>query len=187
MSRWMVPFASCCVVAAGLSACGSDDKDGDVFKSGVDGSTMLGHLTPDQQVTICRNQASFVHASVDTTSLVRFVCAFTPAVLFAASDEACETAMDTCVNGFSLKLDVKVPTSTNIETVCSTVPISQCQGTVADYENCVDSLVNIQLDIGTDFSCGKRSTYMGGPTVGVNACAAVGPTCTAVNQPADVR
>lgn len=187
MSRWIVSFAYCSVVAVGISACGSDEKDGNVFKSGVDGSTMLGHLTPDQRTTICRNQAAFVHATVDTTSLVRFVCAFTPAVLLAASDEACETAMDTCVNGFSLKIDVNVPTSTSVDTVCSTVPISQCQGTVADYENCVDSLVNIQLDIGTDFSCGKRSMYKSSPTIGVNACAAVGPTCTAVNQPADIR
>ncbi|HEX3597458.1 MAG TPA: hypothetical protein VHU80_20260, partial [Polyangiaceae bacterium] len=121
-----------------------------------------------------------------TTSLMRFVCAFTPAVFLAASDDACEQAMESCVNGFSVKVNVNVPTST-LETVCSTVPISQCKGTVADYQNCVDSLADIQLNFGTDFSCGKRAQYMNGPTVGVNACAAVGPTCTAATQPADIR
>lgn len=191
MSRWIVALASSSFVALCLYGCGSDDKTGSLngsgFKSGVDGSTDLGHLTPDQQVTICRNQAAFVQASVDTTSLMRFVCAFTPQVFLAASDAACQTAMDACVDSFSVKVNVNVPTSTSIDTVCATVPIGQCQGTVTDYENCVDSIASVQIDFGTQFSCGKRADYMNGPTVGVNACAAVGPSCMAAAQPAQVR
>jgi hypothetical protein len=198
MSRWIVALASSSFVALCVGGCGSDNKQsgslsgidgGAGFKSGVDGSTPLGNLTPSQQITICRNQAAFVHASVDTTSLMRFVCAFTPQVFLAASDAACQSAMDACINSFSVKVDVNVnvPSSTTIDTVCSTVPISQCQGTVADYENCVDSIASVQLDFGTQFSCGKRADYMNGPTVGVNACAAVGPSCTAATQPAQVR
>ncbi len=196
MSRWIVALASSSFVAFCLGGCGSDTKQsgslygldsGAGFKSGVDGGTQLGNLTPSQQVTICRNQAAFVHASVDTTSLMRFVCAFTPQVFLAATDDACQSAMDACVNSLSVKVDVNLPTSANIDTVCSTVPITQCQGTVADYENCVDSIASVQLDFGTQFSCGKRSDYKNGPTVGVNACAAVGPSCTAATQPAQVR
>jgi hypothetical protein len=186
MSRRIVSLTFGSVLALGLGACGSDKKDGGGFQAGVDGSTSLGTLTPAQQVTICSNQASYVHAQVDTTSLMRFVCAFTPQVFLAASDADCETAMDSCVMALSVKVDVNVPTS-DIKTVCSTIPLSQCQGTVADYQNCVDSIANVQLNFGTDFSCGKRTQYMNGPTVGVNACAAVGPSCSAVNQPADIR
>ena len=144
---------------------------------------MLGNLTPAQQVTICQNQAAYVHAHVDTTSLARFICGLTADVLFAANDQACEQALDSCVNSFSLMVDVNVPASTSTQTVCTTGSITQCQGTVADYENCVDSLANVQLTIGTDFSCGQRSQYQSNPLVGVNACAAVGPACTAASQP----
>jgi hypothetical protein len=182
MSRWFLALASCAVFFSGVVACGSDDNTGQGFSSGVDGTTMLGNLTPAQQVTICQNQAAYVHAHVDTTSLSRFICGLTPGVLFAANDDACQQALDTCVNSFSLMIDVNVPSSTSAQTVCSTVPISQCQGTVADYEKCVDQLANVQLTIGTDFSCGKRTQYQANPLVGVDACTAVGPGCTAATQ-----
>jgi hypothetical protein len=179
----LVALASCSVLCVGVAACGSDDKKDLGFSSGVDGNTMLGNLTPTQQVTICQNQAAYVHAHVDTTSLMRFICGLTPAVLLAASDDACQQALDTCVNSFSLKVDVNVPASTSTQTVCSTVPITQCQGTVADYEKCVDQLANVQLTFGTEFACGKRAQYQANPLVGVDACAAVGPACTAASQP----
>lgn len=183
MTRWLVALASGTVLCVGVVACGSDDNKGQGFAAGVDGNTMLGTLTPAQQVTICQNQAAYVHAHVDTTSLSRFICGLTANVLFAASDDACQQAFDNCVNSFSLMVDVNVPTSTSTQTVCSSVPISQCQGTVSDYEKCVDQLANVQLTIGTDFQCGKRAQYQANPLVGVDACAAVGPACTAASQP----
>jgi hypothetical protein len=182
MSRWFVALASCTVLFVGVVACGDDKKD-QGFSSGIDGNTMLGNLTPAQQVTICQNQAAYVHAHVDTTSLTRFLCGLTPGVLLAASDDACEAALDSCVKSFSLMVDVNVPASTSTQTVCSTVPLGQCQGTVSDYEKCVDSLANVQLTIGTDFACGKRTQYSANPLVGVDACGAVGPACSAASQP----
>jgi hypothetical protein len=179
----LVALASCTVLFIGVAACGSDDNKGQGFTAGVDGNTMLGTLTPAQQVTICQNQSAYVHAHVDTTSLTRFICGLSPAVLFAASDDACQQALDSCVNSFSLMVDVNVPASTSTQTVCSTVPITQCQGTVGDYEKCVDSLANVQLTIGSDFACGNRTQYQANPLVGVDACGAVGPSCTAASQP----
>jgi hypothetical protein len=161
----------------GVGACGSDKKDGNSFNAGVDGNTMLGNLTPAQQITICQNQASYVHAQIDTTSLMRFVCSLTPAVVLAANEDACQAAMDSCVNGLSLKVNVNVPTTTDVQTICSTFPITQCSGTVSDYETCIDSVASVQLDIGTNYSCGKRVDG-GAPLVGVSACNAVGPSCT---------
>ena len=163
---------------------GADEDAGAHFKSGVNGSTPLGSLTPDQKVTICEKQAHFVRARLDTTSLARFICSLDPAVLFAASDDACEAALDKCVAPLSVKVDVSVETDPEQEKVaCSDVPISQCQGSVTDYENCVDSVANVQLVIGSGFACGTRAQYMTSPTAGVDACKALGPNCTAAVQP----
>jgi hypothetical protein len=178
-------LASCALLGLGVGACASDDE-GSSFKAGVDGNTNLGDLTPDQQVTLCHNQAAYVKTHVDTTALTRFVCAFSPGVILAASDAACESALEGCVNAFAVKLDIGISASpTNAQQVCVTVPqdqLAQCQGTVSDYENCVDSIANVSLTIGTDFSCGKRANYDQSPTIGVDACAAVGPACTPATQ-----
>jgi hypothetical protein len=183
MSRWILALASCSLLVLGIAGCSASDDDATAFDSGVDGKRDLGDLTPQERVTICSKQAAFVRARVDTSSLMRFVCAFTPEVLFAQSDSACETAMNRCVELLSVDIDVTVTDNNATETVCSTVPISQCQGTVADYENCVDSIADVQINIGTNFQCGKRQEYADGPTVGVNACAAVGPACTPAAAP----
>jgi hypothetical protein len=186
MSRWILALIPCSLFAFGIAGCSASDDD-DGFNSGVNGQRDLGDLTHEERVTICRNQAAFVRARVDTSSLMRFVCAFTPEVLFAQSDASCETAMTRCVELLSVDIDVTVTDNEATETVCEQVPISQCQGKVADYENCVDSIANVQISIGTDFQCGKRQQYTDGPTVGVNACAAVGPTCTAATAPPVIR
>lgn len=182
MPRWILALASLTVLGFGVAGCGDDDG-ASRFNSGVDGNAQLNDLTPQQRVTICRNQAEYVRARVDTSSLMRFVCAFTPAVFLAQSDAACESAMAACVDALSIDIDVTVVDNDATEVVCATVPIGQCQGTVADYENCVNSIANVQIDIGTDFSCGKRRQYADGPTVGVNACAAVGPLCEPATRP----
>ena len=175
MSRWILALSSCSLLAFGIFGCSSDDEATE-FNSGVDGQRDLGDLTPQERVTICRNQAAFVRARVDTSSLMRFVCAFTPEVLFAQNDSACESAMNRCVDALSIDIDVTV-TDNNAPETCATFPISQCQGKVSDYENCIDSIADVQLTIGTNFQCGRRQEYADGPTVGVNACAAVGPAC----------
>ena len=188
MSRWIIALGCSAVLGLGIAGCSSSDDDGaSRFNAGVDDNARLGDLTPDQRVTICQNQAAFVRARVDTTSLMRFVCAFTPGVFLAATDEACESEMERCVSALSVKVDVTVTDPNTAKTVCATFPVSECDGTVADYENCVDSIANVQLSIGSDFSCGKRADYASAPTVGVNACRAVGPACTAASSDPVIR
>jgi hypothetical protein len=176
---------SCALLGIGFGACASEDKPG--FDSGVDGTLQLGGLTPEQKITICKNQAAYVHVHVDTTALTRFLCAFTPAVLTAADDASCEVAMTDCVNRLSVKVDVTATDPNAPAPACILAPLSQCTGTVAGYEGCVESLADVQLRIGTDWSCGKRSQYADGPTVGVNTCQGLGPTCTAASQPPVIR
>lgn len=184
MFRRLQAILSCALLGIGFGACASDDNTG--YQSGVDGNLQLGQLTPEQRVTICKTQAAYVHAHVDTTSLMRFLCAFTPAVFTAADDAQCEAAMTDCVNAFTVKIDVTVdPNSVPLQ--CVMGPAIPCGGTVAGYESCVESLADVQIRIGTDFSCGKRSQYADGPTVGVSACAALGPTCAPASQPALIR
>lgn len=186
MFRRLQAVTSCALLGMGFGACASDDNTG--YQSGVDGNTQLGQLTPDQRVTICKTQAAYVHAHVDTTSLMRFLCAFTPAVLTAVDDPTCEAEMTKCVNAFSVQVQVDVNVDPNaIPLQCVTAPAIPCSGTVAGYENCVESLADVQVRIGTDFSCGKRSQYADGPTVGVSACGALGPTCAPAAQPALIR
>jgi hypothetical protein len=173
---------ACALVGIGFVACAHGEDDDDYgYQSGVDGRLDLNGLTPDQRVRICSTQAAYVHAQVDTTSLMRFVCAFTPAVLGAVDDVRCEAAMAQCLSAFSVKVDVKASGAVPLE--CALSPLSPCSGTVADYEACVEALADVQLQIGTDFSCGKRAQYAGGPTVGVSACAALGPSCTSASTP----
>ncbi|HVU03867.1 MAG TPA: hypothetical protein VHE30_19040, partial [Polyangiaceae bacterium] len=64
--------------------CSSHADDPPPYQSGVDENTQLTNLTPAEKTQICTSQAAFVHARVDTTSLTRFWCAFTPAVFGAA-------------------------------------------------------------------------------------------------------
>lgn len=182
MARWILALASCSVIALGVAGCGDDDE-ATGFNSGVNRDTELKDLTEKERVTICQNQAAYVRARVDTTSLMRFVCAFTPQVFLAASDQACESAMTACVEALSIDIDVTVTDTDATEIVCRQVSVSQCQGSVADYEACVDSVANVQLNIGTDFSCGKRTQYADGPTVGVEACRKVGPACEPATRP----
>lgn len=182
MTRWILALSSCTLFALGIAGCSSSD-DASEFNSGVDGQKDLGDLTPQERVTICSNQAAYVRARVDTSSLMRFVCAFTPEVLFAQSDSACESAMNRCVDLLSVDVDVTVTDNNATEAVCATVPISQCQGKVADYERCVDSIANVQVSIGTSFQCGRRQEFADGPTVGIDACGAVGPACTPATKP----
>ena len=106
MFRRLQAFVSCALLGIGFGACASEDAPG--YQSGVDGNVQLGNLTPAQSMTICRSQVAYVHAHVDTTSLTRFLCAFSPLVLTAANDAACEAAMTDCVNAFSVKVDVTV-------------------------------------------------------------------------------
>jgi hypothetical protein len=141
------------VIAGACSANGGSDPK---YSSGVDGDLGLGNLTNAQQTTICTSQAAYLQAHIDTTTLTRFWCAFTPAVFGAADDASCEAAMDTTVN------------------------TSTCSGTVSEYEDCVNSLASVELNIGTDWACGTRAQYSSSPTVGISACSALGPTCTAV-------
>lgn len=185
MFRRFRAFLSCGLVAMGLGACASEADP--PYQSGVDPNLQLGQLTPDQKITICKTQAAYVHAHVDTTSLTRFLCAFTPAVLAAANDAACNVAMNDCVQAFSVKVDVSVTDPNAPPPECVLAPLSQCTGTVAAYESCVNSLASVQIQVGTDFSCGQRSQYASGPTVGVEACNALGPTCTSASQPAVIR
>jgi hypothetical protein len=95
--------------------------------------------------------------------------------------------MDSCVNTFSLKLDITATDPNAPPPECQVVDSSQCTGTVSDYENCVDSLANVAINVGTDWSCGKRADYSSSPTVGVTACNKVGPTCMAVTASPTVR
>jgi hypothetical protein len=185
MVRRLQAFISCALLGIGFGACASEDKP--TFDAGVDGNLDLGTLTPDQKVTICKNQAAFVHAHVDTTALTRFLCAFTPAVFTAADDAHCEAAMTDCINAFSVKVDVTATDPNAPAPECALAPLSQCTGTVSTYEGCVNQLADVQLQIGTDWSCGKRSQYANGPTVGVTACQGLGPTCTAASQPPVIR
>jgi hypothetical protein len=171
----------------GMGACSSDKKDGSQYSSGVDGGLLYGDLTPTQKATICTSQAKYVRARIDTTALTRFWCAFTPAVLTAQDDATCQSAMDTCVNTFKLQLDVTATDPNAPPPQCTQVDASQCNGTVADYESCVDTLADVAISIGTDWACGKRATYGSSPTVGVTACNAVGPTCTAVTGSPTIR
>ncbi len=167
------------VAVGGCSASGADPK----YSSGVNGDLGLTTLTPQQQQTICTSQAAFLKAHVDTTSLTRFWCAFTPAVLTAANQAACETAMNDCVNTFSIQLDVTATDPNAPPPQCTTVTTDSCTGTVSQYEDCVDALASVQLQIGTNWQCG--SELPSSPTVGVDACNALGPTCTAVTGSPD--
>ncbi|HVU03369.1 MAG TPA: hypothetical protein VHE30_16530, partial [Polyangiaceae bacterium] len=143
-------------------------------------NTQLTNLTPAEKTQICTSQAAFVHARVDTTSLTRFWCAFTPAVFGAADDASCETALEQCVSAFSIQLDVTVTDPNVPPPQCIIADQGQCNGTVADYEGCVNALAEVEVNVGTDFACGHRAEHGDSPTVGIAACDAVGPTCTGV-------
>jgi hypothetical protein len=169
-----------------VAACGSKADDPPPYTSGVSGDTQLTNLTPAERTQICSTQTAFVRARVDTTSLTRFWCAFTPAVLTAPSEAACATALDACVRTFSLQLDVTV-TDPNAPPQCIVADLGTCSGSVTDYEGCVNALAAVQVSIGTDFACGKRSDLPDSPTVGVAACNAVGPTCSGVTGAPRIR
>jgi hypothetical protein len=173
-------------VANALGACSADSGNRPTYTSGLNGNATLGNLTPSQQSTICTTQAAFLRANIDTTSLTRFWCAFTPGVLTAQSDAACQSAMDACVNAFSIKLDVTVtdPNAPPPQCVTST---SSCNGTVRQYEDCVNALADFQISIGTDWACGKRTQYPSSPTVGIDACNALGPSCSAVTGAPNIQ
>jgi hypothetical protein len=167
------------LAALGMAACAAHDDPPPGYSSGVDGNVALSGLTPAQRTTICTSQAAFVRARVDTTALTRFWCAFTPAVFTAPDDAACEAAMNSCVASFSLQLDVTVSDPNAPPPQCYVTDTSTCGGTVGQYEDCVNALTNVQVRVGTDWACGKRAEYPSSPLVGVTACDALGPTCTA--------
>jgi hypothetical protein len=181
MKRTVRVVAFVLPLAIVVGACSSDEPtNAPPYSSGVDGSTNLNVLTPTQEQTICTSQAAFVKARIDTTALSRFWCAFTPAVLTAPDTASCNTAIDACIEKFSVQLDVTVSDPNAPPPQCKTVTTSAtCTGTVKDYENCVNSFASVQLDIGTNFQCGSRADLPASPTVGVDACKALGPTCTA--------
>jgi hypothetical protein len=165
--------------ALGTGACSADDADEPPpFTSGVDGNIGLQGLDPAQRTQLCTSQAAFVHARVDTTALTRFWCAFTPAVFMAADDASCETALAACVQAFSVQVEVTVSDPNVPPPQCIVVDTSTCNGTVTEYEGCVNALAAVQVRVGTEWACGKRSEYPSSPLVGVAACDAVGPTCT---------
>lgn len=173
-------YAVVLFTALGIGACSASDPDPPpAYSSGVDGNLGIQGLTPAQKTTLCTSQAAFVRARVDTTALTRFWCAFTPAVFMAPNDAACEAAMDSCIQTFSLQLDVTVSDPNAPPPQCYVADTSTCTGTVADYEGCVNALAAVQVRVGTDWACGKRTEYPSSPLVGVAACDAVSPTCTA--------
>jgi hypothetical protein len=164
----------------GAGACSANDADPPPeYTSGVDGNLGLQGLTPIQKSTICTSQAAFLHARVDTTALTRFWCAFTPAVFMAADDASCESAMAACIDAFSVQVEVTVSDPNAPPPQCVVVDTSSCSGTVSQYEDCVNALAGVQVRVGTEWACGKRSEYPSSPLVGVSACDALGPTCAA--------
>jgi hypothetical protein len=181
--RALVVVAPLSIVAGACSAQGDNGQ----YQSGVDGNAQLNGLSSTQKTTICTSRAKYVHARVDTTSLMRFACAFTPAVFGARTDADCQAAMDSCVNALSVKVDVTLTDPNAPPPECTVVDTSTCTGTVGQYEACVQSLADVQLQIGTDFSCGKRAEYQTSPTVGIDACGKLGPTCTVATGSTQIR
>lgn len=176
--RFAVSFLVTTTLAIG--ACSAHDSDPPPdYSSGVQGNLGLQGLTPLQKTTLCTSQAAFLHARVDTTALTRFWCAFTPAVFMAADDASCEAAMNSCIQAFSVQVEVTVSDPNAPPPECIVVDTSACTGTVSQYEDCVNALAAVQVRVGTEWACGKRSEYPSSPLVGVSACDALGPTCTA--------
>jgi hypothetical protein len=168
------------ITLLGAGACSANDADPPPeYSSGVNGSLGLQGLTPVQRSTICTSQAAFVHARVDTTALTRFWCAFTPGVFMAPDDASCEAAMASCVQAFSVQVEVTVSDPSVPPPQCIVADTTGCSGTVGDYEGCVNALAAVQVRVGTEWACGKRTEYPSSPLVGVAACDAIGPTCTA--------
>jgi hypothetical protein len=187
MKRRQVP-ALLVTTLLGVGACSADDADDPPqYTSGVDGNLGLQGLTPAQRSTVCTSQSAFVHARVDTTALTRFWCAFTPAVFMASDDAACEAAMNSCVQAFSVQVEVTVSDPNAPPPQCVFVDTSTCTGTVGQYEDCVNALAAVQVRVGTEWACGKRSEYPSSPLVGVAACDAIGPTCTAATGTPVIR
>src|ERR1041385_7072804 len=171
-----------CLLIQALAFAGCSSRDADPppdYSSGLNGDQGLHGLTPADKATLCTTQAAFVRTRVDTTALTRFWCAFTPAVFTAPNDAACQAAMDSCVQTFSIQLDVTVSDPNAPPPQCYAVDTSTCTGTVAQYEDCVNALANVQVQVGTEWSCGHRTEYPASPLVVVKACDALGPTCTA--------
>jgi hypothetical protein len=183
--RTISSFLFAAVTIGGCSAHDSDPPPD--YSSGVDGNLQLRGLTSAQKTTICTSQAAFVHARVDTTALTRFWCAFTPAVFMAPDDAACEAALASCVQAFSVQVEVTVSDPNAPPPQCLVVDTSTCGGTVGQYEGCVNALAAVQVRVGTDWACGKRSEYPSSPLVGVSACDGVGTSCTAATGAPQLR
>jgi len=146
--------------ALGVGCGGDDDSGGGDVSTGLAASKLLSDVTPQEAQQACESLQSGIDRRLSTDKLVRGFC-----TLFAAassqSKSECEDVVDTCIDQANQELENGE--GMDFEDVGTLEcdgesEISSCQGTVADFEACMNDTIDQVLAALSAVTCDDAGT-----------------------------
>jgi hypothetical protein len=142
--------------ALGVGCGGDDDSGGGDISTGLAASKLLSDVTPQEAEQACENLQSGIDRRLSQDKLVRGFC-----TLFAAaateSQSECESARDTCIDQASQELeeggDAEDFGEVGALDCDGESEINACEGTVADFEACMNDTIDQVLAALNSVTC----------------------------------
>ena len=148
--------------ALGVGCGGDDDSGGGDVSTGLASSKLLSSVTPQEAQQACENLQSGFDRRLSQDKLIRAFC-----TLFAAasseSESDCESFRDTCVDQANQEVEDGGEGAMDFEDVGALEcdgesEIASCQGTVGDFEACMNDTIDQVLAALNAVTCADAGT-----------------------------
>ncbi len=145
-------FVTACLLTTSVLACGD-------FDSGLDDTKKVDQLTTEESEQLCTSANDYTSSQISTEETQKFGCYF-GGLLTAEFTVALNPMADyaqTCTSKYEECLMEPAQMQTSEDACMNAMPPSNCDVTIAEYEDCIQERTLLTKQVLADISCDPMS------------------------------